>query len=206
MLEGEKVLHFWFHACLQSHGQCQNYCLSFTHLLCFSLRGLTVNSDVKGPWQKERSFHIFICQVSWTCLHTYWAHGSSLPWKGSMFYTELKCVAFIVPPPSSVLVLHFSRRTQSRTVRHDTWDHVGMDAPLFPPGFTSFFPSLVRTFSTGSKPTGRLVCVHGVVHKILATEPSASGNRTKGLVYSVPGISSSIPDSHAFSIFTKCST
>lgn len=85
------------------------------------------------------------------------------PLKRIHVHTEWKCVAFIVPTPSSALVLHFSRKTQSRTVRHDAWEGVRMDAPLFSPVLTSFFPSLVGTFSTGSKPTGWLVCVHGVL-------------------------------------------
>lgn len=117
----------------------------------------------QGLWQKNRSFHIFIWQVLWICLHTHWAHGSSLPWKGSMFIQNGNVLPSLSPSPSSVLVLHFSRRTQSRTVRHDTWERVRMDAPLFSPVLTSFFPSLIGTFSTGSKPTGRLVCVHGVL-------------------------------------------
>lgn len=155
--------------------------------------------------RKGLSTSLYVKSRGHACTHT--EHMVALsPEKDPCSIQNWNVLPSLSPPPSSVLVLHFSRRTQSRTVRHDTWDHVGIDAPLFPPGFTSFFPSLVGTFSTGSKPTGRLVCVHVVVHKTLATEPSASGNRTKGLVYSVPGVSSSIPDSHAFSIFTKCST
>lgn len=85
-------------------------------------------------------------------------------------------------------------------------ERVRTDVPFFPPVLTSLFPSLVGTFSTGSKPTCRLVCVHGVLLKNLDTEPCASGNRTKGRVYLVPGVSSSIPETHAVSISTKCST
>lgn len=152
-----------------------------------------------GLWQKEGSFHIFICQVLWTCLHTHWAHGSSLPLKRIhvLYRTEMCCLH--CPNPH----LLFSSCTLAEGLRAELLDmtpgreRVRTDMPFFPPVLTSFFPSLVGTFSTGSKPTCWLVCVHGVLLKNLNTEPCASGNRTKGHVYLVPGVSSSIPETHA---------
>lgn len=159
-------------------------------------------------WQKEGSLHIVICQVLWTCLHTHWAHGSSLPLKRIhvLYRTETCCLH--CPNPH----LLFSSCTLAEGLGAGLPDMTAgrergrTDVPFFPPVLTSLFPSLVGTFSTGSKPTCRLVCVHGVLLKNLDTEPCASGNRTKGRVYLVPGVSSSIPETHAVSISTKCST
>lgn len=131
MLEGETVLYFWFHRVCKAVGRVSEL-LPFTDPFALFLTPRRPYCEFRcertlGLWQKEGSF---ICPV---CGHacTYTEHMLALSlWKGPMFYTELKCVAFIVPTPSSVLVLHFSRRTQSRTLRHDTWVHVGMDTPL----------------------------------------------------------------------------
>lgn len=144
-----------------------------------------------GLRQKEGSFHIFICQVLWTCMHTHWAHGSSLPLKRIhvLYRTEMCCLH--CPNPhllflSCTLAEGLGAELLDMTPRRE---RVGTDMPFFPLVLTS---------------TCRLVCVHGVVLKNSATEPSASGNRTKGRVYLVPGVSSSIPDSHVVSISTKC--
>lgn len=140
--------------------------------------------------------------------HTHWAHGSSLPLKRIhvLYRTEMCCLH--CPNPH----LLFSSCTLAEGLGAGLPDMTAgrergrTDVPFFPPVLTSLFPSLVGTFSTGSKPTCRLVCVHGVLLKNLDTEPCASGNRTKGRVYLVPGVSSSIPETHAVSISTKCST
>lgn len=140
----------------------------------------------------------------WPCLHTHWAHASSLPGK-NLCSTQNWTVLPSLSPPH----LLFLSCTLAEGLRAELLDmtpgRLWEWTPLFPPVLTSF--SLVGTFSTGSKPTIWLVCVHGELCKTLTIEPSASGNRTKGLVvYLVPGVSSSTSDSHAFSISTKCST
>lgn len=76
--------------------ECQNYCLSFTHLLCFSLRGLTVNSDVKGPWVCDRrtgpSTSLYDKSCGHACTHT--EHMAALsPEKDPCSYrTEMCCL------------------------------------------------------------------------------------------------------------------
>lgn len=132
MLEGETVLHFWFHRVCKAMGRVSEL-LPFTDPF-EALLWIHIWKDPRSV-AEGRVLYLSICQVyGHACIHTEHMLALSL-WKGPMFYTELKCVAFMVPTPSSVLVLHFSRRTQSRTVRHDAWAHVGLDtlSHLFSP-------------------------------------------------------------------------
>lgn len=165
-----------------------------------------MNSDVKGPWvcgrRKGPSTSSYVKSCGHACTHT----EHILKRIHVLYRTEMCCLHCLNPH------LLFLSCTLAEGLGAELLDmtpgreRVGTDMPVFPLVLTSFFPSLVGTFSTSSKPTCQLVCVRGVVLKKLATELSASGNRTKGRVYLVPGVSSSIPDSHVVSISTKCST
>lgn len=86
--------------------QPQNGCLLFTHLLCFSIQGLNVNSDVQEPWaggrKKGPSTPLHVSHCGHACIHT--EHTVALsPWKRPMLNPEM----------ASVLVLYFSRRIQT---------------------------------------------------------------------------------------------
>lgn len=161
-----------------------------------------MNSDVKGPWvcgrRKGPSTSSCVKSCGHACTHT--AHGSSPPKRIHVLYRTEMCLH--CPNPH----LLFSPCTSAEGLRAELLDRTTGRQCVRTSVLTSLFPSLLGTFSTGSKPTCQLLCVHGVLLKNLDTEPCASGNRTKGRVYLVPGVSSSIPETHAVSISTKCST
>lgn len=102
-----------------------NGCLLFTHLLCFLLQGLNVNSDVKEPWAcgrrkgPSKTLHVSYCGLA--CTHT--KHTIALsPWKRPVLDPEM----------ASDLVLYFSRRIQTELLDLTPASVWTSDGPFFP--------------------------------------------------------------------------
>lgn len=89
-----------------------------------------------GLWQKKGSFHIFIWQVLWTCLHTHWAHGSSLPWKGSMFIQNGNVLPSLSPPHLPLLSCTLAERLRAELLGMmpgRVWEWTHPSSHLFSP-------------------------------------------------------------------------
>lgn len=148
--EEKKPAFLHSRVCAQMWVECQpqNSCFLFTHLLCFSLQGLNVNSEAKEPWacgrRKDPSTCLHVSYCGHACTHT--EHTVALSLKTTRVRSRnglCSCPVFVSVSRIQTELLNLTPQVCGYWM-----------SPSSPPTAISCFPSLVGTDSLhGSRPS-----------------------------------------------------